>query len=339
MTPEDLLLVVMLIAVTCYAVLGGADFGAGVWEFTTRLRSSEQERSHLYRAIGPVWEANHVWVIFVLVILMNGFPVAFAALSRALWLPLLLAVAGIVFRGAGYVFRSYGPDEKREQTLWEAVFAAASTASPLFLGAAAGAIAGGKLKVDPSGGYRGDYLTDWGSGLSLFTGFYSVGMCAYLAAVYLVREADHADVPELSQIWRRRALRTGVCMGVLSVIGLVIVGVSAPALASGFLVRGWPLVAASLLCGIGSLLELGRRNYSRAVVASTGAVVSVIWGWGVSQYPLIVPPGITASIAKAPDNVLWLMLLVILLGGVLLIPSLVYLLRLFKAQVRESPEG
>ena len=145
MGPDDLLLIVMLSALTVYALLGGADFGAGVWEFITVLRASDKERQHIYKAIGPVWEANHVWLIFVLVILMNGFPLAFAALSRALWLPLLMALCGIVFRGASFAFRSYGQESYRERKLWEAVFAIASTATPLFLGASAGAVASGKL--------------------------------------------------------------------------------------------------------------------------------------------------------------------------------------------------
>ena len=197
MGPDDLLLIVLLTALTLYAILGGADFGAGVWEFTTALQSSEKERQHIYKAIGPVWEANHVWLIFVLVILMNGFPVAFAALSRALWLPLLLALCGIVFRGAGYAFRSYTRGPQRERTMWEAVFAIASTATPLFLGASAGAIASGKLAITVSGEYEANYLTGWMSSLTVFTGFYSTGMCAYLSAVYLTREAHQANDDEL----------------------------------------------------------------------------------------------------------------------------------------------
>lgn len=331
MGPDDCLLVVMLCALTLYAILGGADFGAGVWEFTTALQATDRERQHIYKAIGPVWEANHVWLIFVLVILMNGFPAAFAMLGRDLWLPLLLTVCGVVFRGAAYVFRSYGRGLDRERILWEAIFAIASTATPLFLGAAAGAVASGRLTATAAAPAEA-VLFGWVSGLSVFTGFYSVGMCAYLSAVFLTREAKQAADQDLTTTWRQRALSTGLWMGVFSVGGLVMVAIEAPSLASGFLVRGWPLVVVSLFCGIGSLVEVWRLNCTRAAVAASGAVAAVIWGWGISQYPLLIPPSLTARSAKAPDNVLWLMLAVISTGAVFLLPALGYLFVLFKRQ-------
>jgi cytochrome d ubiquinol oxidase subunit II len=334
--PDDLLLVVMLAALTLYAVLGGADFGAGIWEFTTAFQSSERERDHIYRAIGPVWEANHVWLIFVVVILANGFPLAFAALSRALWLPLFLALAGIVCRGASYVFRSYGLGASRENAVWEAVFALASTAAPLFMGASVGAVASGTLAINASGGFEGDYLTGWLSALSVFTAFYGVGMCAYLAAVYLVREAHQRRDEQLQSLWRRRSLSTGLWMGLLSVAGVVMVRIEAPMLADGFRTRGWPLVALSMVCGMASLVELWRCHFTRAAIASAGAVAAVIWGWGVSQYPLIISPSISKAHAKAPDNVIWMMLVVISLGAVLLLPSLAYLFFLFKLATADS---
>lgn len=332
MGPDDLLLIVMLTALTLYAILGGADFGAGVWEFTTVLQATDRERQHIYKAIGPVWEANHVWLIFVLVILMNGFPAAFAALGRALWLPLLLSLCGIVFRGAAFVFRSYGTGPRRERRLWEAVFAIASTATPLFLGAIAGAVASGKLAIPTTDTPAAGFMIGWLTPLTVFTGFYSVAMCSYLAAVFLAREARQLADEHLTTIWRQRALSTGLWMGVLSCGGLVMVSIEAPLLTEGFLTRGWPLVIVSLICGIGSLVEVWRLNCLRALIASCGAVTAVIWGWGISQYPAIIPPGITAAQARAPDNVLWLMLAVIAMGAVFLLPALGYLFVLFKRE-------
>jgi len=332
MGPDDLLLIVMLSALTVYALLGGADFGAGVWEFITVLRASDKERQHIYKAIGPVWEANHVWLIFVLVILMNGFPLAFAALSRALWLPLLMALCGIVFRGASFAFRSYGQESYRERRLWEAVFAIASTATPLFLGASAGAVASGKLAITVTGFYEADYLSGWLSPLAVFSGFYMIGLCAFLAAVYLFREADQANDMELVELWRQRSLLTGIGMGGGALGGLILVWLEAPSLTGGFAARGWPLIILSIGCGIGSLIEVWRFRSRRAVVAATGAVAAVIWGWGISQYPAIIPPVITSDVAKAPDNVLWIMLAVILTGAALLLPALGYLFVLFKSR-------
>ncbi len=331
MQPVDLLLLIMLLALTLYAILGGADFGVGIWEFSTVLQSSEKERSHVYKAIGPVWEANHVWLIFVLVILLNGFPGIFAALSRALWLPLLLALCGIVFRGASFIFRSYGKGSSQMQHVWEGVFAIASTATPLFLGASAGAIASGDAIFSDATQTDAAFLTGWISSLGVFTGFYAIGMCAYLSAVYLTREAHFAGEDELEALWRQRALSTGVWMGALSFGGLIIVAGEAPQLALGFYNRGWPLVIVSLVCGIGSLVETWRRNVNLAVLAASLAVAAVLWGWGVSQYPTIVP-GISTAEAKAPDIVLWMMLAVIVTGGLFLFPALGYLFYIFKSQ-------
>jgi cytochrome d ubiquinol oxidase subunit II len=325
----DLLLVILLTALTLYVLLGGADFGAGIWEFTSAFQSGEPERRQLYRAIGPVWEANHVWLIFVIVILANGFPLALAGLSRALWVPLLLALAGIVFRGASYAFRAGAtPGERRA---WEAVFAMASTATPFFLGAAAGAIAGGRLLLDADGSYRGAALTGWISPLAIFTGFYTVALSAWLTAVFLIRESRAGSEGELEELWRRRALSVGLWLGLLSAAGLVLVGTEAPELVNGFRQRGWPVVVVSVVCGGLALVAIARRQANTSGILACGAVAAVIWGWGLAQYPAIIPPAITVDLAKAPDIVLSWMLVVIVAGALLLFPSLVWLFRLFKA--------
>lgn len=336
MAPETIILLTMLLGLTLYAVWGGADFGAGVWEFNTVLEAPPRERNLIYRAIGPVWEANHVWLIFVLVGLFGAFPTAFAGLCRALWLPLFLALLGIVFRGAGYVFRSYAVGEVRLQRAGEAAFAFASTAAPFFLGTAIGAVASGRLRLEHDGGFAGNAWLDWISPLSIFTGFYVVGMCAYLAAVYLARESHLAGEAELVRTWRRRALANGLWMGILSLGGLGLVWSEVPELWSGMLAVGWPLVVLSLVGGFVSLAALWAGRYHLATVGSMTAVAAVIWAWGLGQYPALVPPSVTVASAKAPENVLWLMAGSIGVGAVLLLPSLGWLIWLFKAA---PPDG
>jgi cytochrome bd ubiquinol oxidase subunit II len=330
--PETIILVVVFIALTLYALLGGADFGAGVWEVNSALHASHRQRAMLHATIGPVWEANHVWLILVLVAMFAAFPVAFAAACRALWLPLLLALLGIVFRGIGFAFRSYTPDAGREQAAWDAVFAIGSTAAPFFLGASVGALASGKLAIDREGRFDGDYLTGWISPLALFTGFFVAGMCAYLSSVYLAREAsllgDRAGV----LLWRRRALATGVAVGILALAGVVLVATGAPVLWEGFRLRSWPLVGGSLVAGFSSLYSLAVERYRTAVLSAAMAVSTVIWGWGIAQFPLIVPPAITIQSAKAPANVLWLLIATLGVGAVLLFPALGYLFYLFKSE-------
>ncbi len=336
MGPETILLLVLLGGLTLYALLGGADFGGGVWEFNTVLLSPEEERRLIYRAIGPVWEANHVWLIFVLAGLWTGFPTAFAGLCRALWLPLLLALVGIVFRGVGFAYRSYAAGSTRQQEVWGGVFAFASTAAPFFLGACAGAIASGKLAIDPEGGYHGDPLFGWLASISIYTGFFGVGLCAYLAAVYLCREAWSEGRPELVEVWRRRALATGLWMGFLAVAGLAVVASDAPALWNGLLDRGWPLVAVSMVAGVASLGALWARRFALANLGAGTAVATVLWAWAVAQYPALIPPDVTVQSTKSPDPVLRATLGAIAAGAVLLVPSLGLLFHLFKGKRPES---
>lgn len=334
MQPEGLVLLVMLSSLTLYAVWGGADFGAGIWEFLTAFQATEKERLLIQRAIGPVWEANHVWLIFVLVLMANGFPVAFAALSRALCLPLLLALVGIVLRGAALAFRSYAVGTAQQREAWQIVFALASAAGPFFLGACIGAVASGRLEVTRVGGFEGDYVTGWLSPLSVFSAFFATGLCSFLAAIYLTREAFQAGDAQLTALWRRRSLATGVCMGVLAAAGLALVAVKVPGLWKGFTSRGLPWVLVSVLAGIESLWAMWRSKLLLAAVSSATAVAAVIWGWGVSQYPLLVPPVVDIGLAKAPDSVLRTMVWTIGVGSVFLAPSLIFLFVLFKRSRR-----
>lgn len=336
MAPEVILLSTLWLALTLYVLLGGADFGAGIWEVNLAFAAAEKERSLLHRAIGPVWEANHVWLIFALVLLFNGFPVAFAALSRALWLPWLLALVGIVFRGAAFAFRSYAVGEARQQLAWGVAFALASAAAPFFLGAAAGAAASGRLAVTPRGDFTGNYLTNWLSPLALFNGFFTVGVCTYLAAVYLAREAGAQGEPQLANTWRQRALATGIWMGMMALAGLAFLASESPRLWHGMRERAWPLVAVSLISGLCSLAALARRRYTLATACGAATVASVLGAWGVAQYPMLVLPAISIDDAKAPPGVLWAMVLSLAVGGLTVLPSLAWLLLIFKSSRRQA---
>jgi cytochrome d ubiquinol oxidase subunit II len=207
---------VIFVGLAAYTVLGGADFGAGLWD----LSRDRAQRDLVARAMAPVWEANHVWLIFVVITLFTGFPGAFGALSRALVAPVSIALLGIVLRGAAFVFRQYGaPDggaPVRGTALWGRVFAVSSLVTPFAFGTAAGALAGGTLRADGSAGLWQPYLTP----LPLLAGLLAVVCCAYLAAVYLSRDAERIDSPALVSRFRRRALTTGVLAGALALAAL-----------------------------------------------------------------------------------------------------------------------
>ncbi len=330
MGAEHVLLGILWAALVLYAVLGGADFGAGVWEGLTWMRGSKKERGLLYAAIAPVWEANHVWLIFAIVVLFTAFPTAFEAVSRALWVPFLLAMGGIVCRGMGFTYRYYGPGAAGAQRTWSSLFAFASIATPLFFGAAAGAVASGTLAVGPDGSFAGT-ASDWISPLSVYTAVLAVGACAYLAAVYLARETATEGSAELAETWRARGIGAGLVMGGAATLGLAVVALNAPALWQGFEERAWPLAALSAAAGLVSLAALWQRHHGISVVSAAAAVATIVAGWGLAQYPHLVPPSIDVETARAPDGVLHAAAWVIVAGLVVLVPSFVLLLRLFKA--------
>lgn len=332
MSPEVLIYIVMGIALVLYAVLGGADFGAGVWQFNLAFRMPAKEQRFCDRAMGPIWETNHVWLIFVIVLLFSAFPPAFAALSRALWLPFLLALVGIVFRGCGFAFRHYAHGAEDVQRRWGVVFALSSTFTPFFLGASAGAVASGQLAVSPDGRFSGNYFTDWISPLSVYTGFFSVGVCAYIAAVFLTRDAARESDTELTARWCLRAKKMGLLVGVMALLGLVFVHSGAPILWAELTGPGLPLIALSVATGIFSIVALDRAWHLAATLGASLTVSTVIGGWALGQYPVLLPPSITVAGAAAPANVLWLFIVVAGLGAVLLVPSLALLFWVFKGQ-------
>ncbi|MBI1902516.1 MAG: cytochrome d ubiquinol oxidase subunit II [Planctomycetia bacterium] len=358
MSPEDVVLAILTASLVLYAVFGGADFGAGIWEFATALPGRERERRMLHRAIQPVWEANHVWLIFALVLLLTAFPAAFAAVCRALWAPLLLGLTGIVFRGAGFVLRPTTPSQRdstdrpkgaHEPSAWEKLFALGSTAAPFFLGASVGAVASGKLPCGQDGQFYGNFVTGWITPLSFFTGVFTLSACAFVSAVFLTREAamktaaaeKHGDAPvdlrgdPLVRVWRRRALLTGHWAGSLAVAGLVLVAAESPPLWRGLLSRSWPLVLLSAGSAWLSLWATWKRRFTLASFGAIVAVGAIVCGWVAGQYPALVPPAITVVSAKAPDSVLWLVVWIAGAGATVLAPSLALLLWLFKAERRD----
>ena len=327
-------------AITLYAVLGGADFGAGIWDLVTRMRLSAAERASLFGAIGPVWEANHVWLIFAVVLTFTAFPAAFAAMTAALWLPLFLALAGIVFRGAAFVFRAYGPGSAAHEHRWSVAFGVASAATPLCLGAAAGALATG-AKDTPSGP-----ALDFARPLSAVGALLAAAVCAYLAAVYLTREGAAQRSEALVAAWRRRAIGAGLAAGALAVLGLAAMAAGESSLWPGFRDRAWPLVLLSAAGAATSFLALWRRRFTIAAGAAAVAVGAVTAGWAVAQHPHLLLPAAPAAAAEpaawstaahAPDRVLRALLGTTAAGAVLLVPSLAFLFRVFKSMPKSEP--
>jgi cytochrome bd ubiquinol oxidase subunit II len=328
MNSATVLLALMWAAVTVYALLGGADYGAGVWDLLAGGRHrGRRARDHITHAIGPVWEANHVWLIFVLVLMWTGFPSAYAAIASTLYAPLTLIALGVIARGAAFAFRK-AIEVPWAQQAFGAAFAFSSLVTPFTLGAAAGAIASGRV---PPGLARGNAVTSWINPTSILSGTFAVVACAFLAASYLACEAEQSRDTVLTGYFRRRALIAGLLTGALSVGGLAVLSADAPRLYAGLSGRALPLVVAAGLCGAAAMALAWNRRYALLRIAAAAAVAIVLWAWGVAQFPQLLPPGLTIDAAAAPDTTLHATLVCTGIGIVLLIPALVLLLRMPRA--------
>lgn len=315
---------------TLYVLLGGADFGGGVWDLLARGPSRERERALVAAAIGPVWEANHVWLIFVVTALFAAFPAAFAALGIALYVPFGIAIAGIVLRGAAFAFRAHGDAGSNWQRGWTRVFGIASLVTPMVLGMSAGAIAAGGVRIEGTAVTAG-LIGAWTRPLSWVAGLLALAMCAYLAATYLTVEALQRGDAELGRRFRRRAIASGIVAGALAGAGLLAIRADAPVLWDGMTKRGWPFVALSALGGVIAMGATFRGRDRLARLGAVLAVASVVGGWGVAQWPYLIVPDLTASEAAAPASSLRPIAIGYAVGTALVLPSLILLFRVFKA--------
>jgi cytochrome d ubiquinol oxidase subunit II len=320
---------ILWLALTAYAVLAGADFGGGVWDlFASGPRAAEQ-RSAVADAMGPVWEANHVWLIFMITGLFTAFPITVGVLGLALFLPFTIATLGIVMRGAAFAFRAHGRDAVGASSPWGVVFGVASVVTPFFLGTAAAAVASGSIHA-PGGQLASGFLEGWTTPLAVVIGLFALSICAYLAAVYLMVENE--DRPALLADFRRRAIASALVSGVLALLALAIALVEGPRLVQSVTGRGLPLFVLALLNGPLALWFVWRSRPRIARAAVIAQVVFVLWAWAVGQWPYLVPPDLTISGTAAPADTLNALLIVIGIGSLILMPSLWLLFRVFKGR-------
>ena len=329
MSLVDLAAAAGVVALVAYAVLGGADFGGGVFDLLARGPRRQEQRAAIARAMGPVWEANHVWLIFVVVVLFSAFPSAWAAYATALAGPLRLALLGIVLRGVAFVFRAYvphhGPQHGRAEERWGAVFGGASIVTPFVLGASVGAISSGRLRVAADGavGLEG---SPWLSPIALAMGAAAASLCAWLAAVFLTVETEG----DLREDFVRRAKFAGALVLVGALVTLPFVRVEAPHLWQGLTGRAWPIVVAGTLAGGGAFAALSAGRHRLARLLAIAQVAMVVVGWAVAQHPYLIYPDVTLARAAAPDSTLTFVLGSLPFGLALVLPSFWLLFRVFK---------
>jgi cytochrome d ubiquinol oxidase subunit II len=320
---------ILWLALTAYAVLAGADFGGGVWDlFASGPRANEQRRA-VAEAMGPVWEANHVWLIFMITGLFTAFPATFGVLALALYIPFTIAMAGIVLRGASFAFRAHGAEAVGPTSPWGVIFGVASIVTPFFLGTAAAAVASGSIHA-PGGQLTSGFLDGWTTLLAVVIGLFALAICAYLAATYLMVENE--DRPALLADFRRRAIAAALVSGFLALLAVAVSFFDGSRLIQTLTGRGLPLFVLALLNGPLALWAVWRSRPRIARVAVIGQVVLVLWAWAIGQWPFLVPPDLTIPATAAPPATLTGMLVVITVGSLILLPSLWLLFRVFKAR-------
>jgi cytochrome bd ubiquinol oxidase subunit II len=325
---------ILVLALNAYVVTGGADFGGGVWDLLASGPRRDAQRALIAEEIGPIWEANHVWLVLAVVVLFTAFPLAYAVFGIVLHVPLSLMLVGIVLRGSSFVFRSYGARDDAAQRRWGRVFAVASIVTPVLLGIIVGAVASGAVGGASSlemGGFTGAYIKPWLAPFPVMVGALALALFALLAATYLaVAARDDA----LREDFRRRALGAALAVIAAALMALAVARRDAPMLAHG-LTTGWgcALPAAAALAALLGAGALWTRRWSLARVAAALEASFILWGWAAAQYPLVIPPFMTAADAAAPRVTLTLLLYALAGGGVILLPALAWLFHLFGRRV------
>ncbi|HWM03659.1 MAG TPA: cytochrome d ubiquinol oxidase subunit II [Actinophytocola sp.] len=321
MTLELAVAAALFAGVVVYAVFGGADFGSGFFDATAGgdIRGAEV-RTLIDHSIGPVWEANHVWLIYVLVMWWTGFPESFAATMTTLAVPLMFALLGIVLRGASFAFRKYAATVGQAR-LFGVVFAGSSLITPFFFGAVVGAIASGRVPV--AGG--GDLFGSWLTPTSMLGGAIAVGTCSFLAGTFLVADARRTGKQELSERLRRRTLAVGAVTGAVVLGALVPLHDDAPTLFDGLSGRAAPLIVVSAIAGVTTLWLLWRRSYPPARLTAVVAVASVVLGWGIGQYPWLLVDEVRIEDAGGAPATLTGLLVAVGLAAAIVVPALTYL--------------
>jgi cytochrome d ubiquinol oxidase subunit II len=337
-TLADAVAAILALSLNAYVLFGGADFGGGVWDLLASGPRRQRQREVIAHALGPIWEANHVWLILAIVITFTCFPAVYARLGTFLHVPLTLMLVGIVLRGSAFTFRTYDSQHDATQRRWGRIFASASVITPVLLGVSIGAVASGRLGQNPSGSFVQQYVQPWLTPFAFSVGLLALVLFAFLAAVFLTLETHDS---QLREDFRRRALGAGVAAFFASGLVLLLSRREAPLVMQGLLGSRWaiPLHLATGITAVAVLAALWHRRFPLARIGAGLQVSLIFWGWPLAQYPLLMPPELTIARAAAPDATLRLVILVLGIGGIVLLPSLWYLFQIFKTVPADQGAG
>lgn len=325
---EELCLFLALLGLTAYAVLGGADFGAGFWDLTAgTAHGGARMRGVIERSMTVVWEANHVWLVFVLVVLWTCFPPFFGSIMSSLYIPFGIAMVGIILRGTAFALRGQAATINEARGLG-AVFAISSVILPFAFGTIIGAIASGRV---PYGNAQSaDIWAVWLNPFSIYVGVMAVATCAYLAAIFLIGDSQRMDAEDMVLAFRKRALISGAVAGALAIGGLPMANADAPDLYDG-LTSGLGLVSVIGSAVFGAitlwLVVVGERLQLPRFTAAA-AVGAITFGWAFAQSPYLLPGVLKYEEAAGSTTTLWWLVICVAIGLLVLVPSLWWLFKL-----------
>jgi cytochrome bd ubiquinol oxidase subunit II len=327
---ETLIAAIMLVSLILYALMGGADYGGGMWDLLASGSRAQRQRHAIVEAIAPIWEANHVWLILVIVLLFSAFPRAFSTMMIALHIPITAMLIGIVLRGSAFVFRKYDSAEDAVQRRWSTVFGVASFFTPFFQGLTLGALTTGDIHLAGDSVMTG-FFAGWLTPFAFACGLFALALFAFLAATYMT--VDTKSEPDLQDDFRVRAIWAQIALIPVAVIVFITAKNGAPLMYRG-LTNWWAplLLLWTALSAITALLALWFRAFNLARAAAVAQVAFILVGWALAQFPHLVAPEVTIENAAAPESTLKLLLLALGAGAVILLPSLLYLLQIFKRQ-------
>lgn len=330
LTLADLVAVLLALSLNAYVLLGGADFGGGVWDMLAWGPRRDRQREVIAHAIGPIWEANHVWLILAIVLAFTCFSPVFARIMTVLHIPVSLMLVGIVLRGSAFTFRTYDDEHDAAQRRWGRIFSSASVLTPILLGVCIGAVASGRVVAPSQGGFAERFVEPWLTPFAFGVGGLTLALFAFLAAVFLTMETRE---PELVEDFRRNALGAGVAVFLAAGLALLLSFRQAPLMTAGLVGSTWalPLHIATGLSAIAVFTALLARRFALARILAGLQVSCIFWGWTASQYPYLVPPDLTIEGSAAPPVTLKITLWALAGGTLVLAPSLIYLFRVFKS--------
>jgi len=320
-TPENIIALIMVLSLIIYVLTGGADFGGGVWDLLARGKRATAQRNLIANVLAPIWEANHIWLILLIVLMFVAFPKVYTTILTFLHFPTTIMLFGIVLRGSAFVFRKYDTERDRNKKLWSMVFAIGSIIAPFFLGLILGAITIEQPNLK-------NLFSSWLRVFPIFTGLLTVVICAYLAAVYLILEtSDH----ELKEDFRLRAIISGFILVIMVILGPVLAYFEVGNLFYELVESEFslPLQLLTAMASFLALYSLIKRKYQWARVFAILQIVLILFGWMITQYPDFITGHVSIADAAAPENILIATLVVLGVGSLILAPSFIYLFTVF----------